>query len=347
MAIQLNLVAFALGWIILSSGREFPHIKQRIYLLFIGYNCCMDSSSWLAPSTIVATVSVIVAFVGIWWKINHDKKQRQYDRQREFRRAQREAVVKYITEINEAHLKFSTQLHLGFLVSDYSTDSRLPYSLVKDINFTSLYGIGLSPDVVKSVGSQFIAINNELIRDIENAYYELLIGVYEPNIANNALFLFNKIPRFALSDFDRFTVQVTTFEEIEEEVNRLKNKMFRQLSADTHNYLPDLPKEMPSEIRRLLDLLSAPVHGRRKARLSVKAARGIRKRYCLLDSQKQKDVRTEFKDRFASELKDPCLSPAEVEAGMTYKKVIALMNDLQSTEIKQLDADLKRLQRKS
>lgn len=307
----------------------------------------MDSLAWLDPGTIISTVSVIVAFIGIWWKIDHDKRQRHYDRVRDFRLAQREAVVNYIAEVNEAYLKFSTELHRGFLMSEYVSDSRLPYSIVSDIDPLSFSKVSLSRDAIKGISSQYIALNNEFIRDIEDAYAKFYIGVYKSEIAKSGLILVEGIPRYDVNDLESFLFRLTSFKEDEVYILQRKNAMIIQLRADVLTYLSDLPEKMPSKIGRLFDWLLARIYCIRRRGLSIKAARKIRQKYCLLDARKQESIRSEFEERFASELKKPGSSPAEIEAQVTYEKVMELMDDLQPREIKRLDADFKRLQKET
>lgn len=307
----------------------------------------MDSLAWLDPGTIISTVSIIVAFIGIWWKIDHDRRQRHYDRVRDFRLAQRESVINYIAEVNEAYLKFSTELHKGFSMSEYASDSRLPYSIVSDIDPFSFPRVGLSRDAIKGISSQYIALNNEFIRDIEDAYTKFYIGVYKSEIAKSGLILIEGIPRYDVNDLESFLFRFTSFKEDEAYILRRKNAMVIQLRADVHTYLSDLPEKMPSKIGRLFDWLLARVYRIRRRGLSIKAARMIRQKYCFLDARKQESIRSEFEERFASELKEPGSSPAEVEAQVTYEKVMELMDDLQSKEIKRLDADFKRLQKET
>lgn len=307
----------------------------------------MDSLSWLDPGIIMSTVPAIVAFIGIWWKIDHDKRQRHYDRVRDFRLAQREAVINYIAEVNDAYLKFSTELHRGFLLPEYASDFRLPYSIVSDVDFISFPNIGLSRDAIKSIGSQYIALNDEFIRDVEDAYSKFYIGVFESEIAKSGLILIQRIPRYDINDFDSILPRLTSFKREEGYINQQKNVMIIHLRADVHTYLPDLPEKMPSGIGKLFDWLLTPIYRIRGRRLSFKAARMIRQKYCLLDTSKQESIRSEFEQRFSLELNESRLSPAEIEAQMTYEKVMGLMDDLQLKEIKQLGVDFKRLQKET
>lgn len=81
----------------------------------------------------------------------------------------------------------------------------------------------------------------------------------------------------------------------------------------------------------------------RHSRLSSEASRKIRQRYCLLDTRKQDEIRAIFNDKFAYELRNIDKSPAEIEAQMTYAKIVASLEDLEPKDIRMLRLDLDRL----
>lgn len=325
----------------------------------------MSWINWLEPSVIVAVITAGITLWGIRHSISVNRRQLQYDRERESRRFQREVISRFINELNTAYSKFHSRLHNVSIMS--ADGNKAPvgdvkfyflYQKLKNIPLTYIFD-GAAFDSVAFVLFQYRIFGKELHQDILDAYSGAIVGLHNKEVIDdlNSLireFVALPVPGFEPKEFaDSFMAMRTidkSLSEIETVLIQWKLGAIVNLGLDANHYLSDLPVEMPSESTEIVQRFFAPVLRVQKARLSARARREIRQRYSTLTADAQEIVQDEFEDKFASflsEEKRSSHSPAAVEADMVFLKIIASMEDLEPQDVKKLRVDLKRLRKKS